>query len=293
MENLKFKVDESKCIHCGLCVKDCIAGVISMDENNNPQATAPQRCIGCQHCIAICPVGAISVFDKNPDESEKIYAQNPDMILNLIKSRRSDRNFKQENVDKEKLDKLKDMLSWVPTGCNCRKLHFSFIDDIEVMNEFRNYTNNKVVSALGKKPIKAVAEKFSNYAKLLLKGHDIIFRGAPHMVVVANHVNAPCSKEDAIIALSYFELYAQSMGLGTCWCGLADSCMKLFPELCEYMGIPEGYKPEYAMLFGSKDINYSRTTQPDKVSVVSAQKTGFEKLTAGKTIKRYFWNFIR
>ena len=113
------------------------------------------------------------------------------------------------------------------------------------------------------------------------------------MVVVANHVDAPCSKEDAIIALSYFEMYAQSMGIGTCWCGLGDSCMKLFPELCEYMGIPEGYKPEYAMLFGPKEVNYSRTTQPDKVSVTSVEKTGFEKLTAGKTIKRYFWNFIR
>lgn len=293
MENLNFKVDESKCIHCGLCAKDCIAGVISMDENKNPKATAPQRCIGCQHCIAICPVGAISVFDKNPDDAEKIYAQNPDMILNLIKSRRSDRNFKLENVDKEKMQKLKDMLAWVPTGCNCRKLHFSFIEDVEVMNEFREYTTNKVLSALEKKPIKAVAEKFSNYAKLLLKGHDVIFRGAPHMVVVANHVDAPCSKEDAIIALSYFELYAQSMGLGTCWCGLADSCMKLFPELCEYMKVPEGYKPEYAMLFGAKEVNYARTTQPENVSVVTAEKTGFEKLTASKTLKRYFWNFIR
>lgn len=293
MENLNFKVDESKCIHCGLCAKDCIAGVISMDENKTPKATAPQRCIGCQHCIAICPVGAISVFDKNPDDAEKVYAQNPDMILNLIKSRRSDRNFKLENVDKAKINKLKDMLAWVPTGCNCRKLHFSFIEDVEVMNEFREYTTNKVLSALEKKPIKAVAEKFSNYAKLLLKGHDVIFRGAPHMVVVANHVDAPCSKEDAIIALSYFELYAQSMGLGTCWCGLADSCMKLFPELCEYMGVPEGYKPEYVMLFGEKEVNYARTTQPEKVSIVSAQKTGFEKLTAGKTLKRYFWNFLR
>ena len=293
MENLNFKIDESKCIHCGLCVKDCIAGVISMEQDKAPQATAPQRCIACQHCMAVCPVGAISIFDKNPDNAEKIYSQNPDMILNLIKSRRSDRNFKLENVDKDKIEKLKNMLAWVPTGCNCRKLHFSFIEDIEVMNEFREYTTNKVVSALEKKPIKAVAEKFSNYAKLLLKGHDVIFRGAPHMVVVANHVDAPCSKEDAIIALSYFELYAQSLGLGTCWCGLADSCMKLFPELCEYMGIPEGYKPEYAMLFGAKDVNYARTTQPEKVSVVSAQKTGFEKLTAGKTLKRYFWNFIR
>ena len=293
MGNLNFKVDESKCIHCGLCAKDCITAVITMDENNNPQATAPQRCIGCQHCISICPVGALSVFDKNPDDAEKIYAQNPDMILNLIKSRRSDRNFKQVNVEKEKIEKLKDMLAWVPTGCNCRKLHFSFIEDIEVMNEFREYTNNKIISALSKKTIKAVAEKFSNYAGLLLKGHDIIFRGAPHMIVVANHVDAPCSKEDSIIALSYFELYAQSMGIGTCWCGLCDSCMKLFPELCEYMQIPEGYKPEYVMLFGAKEVNYARTTQPEKVSVVSAQKTGFEKLTAGKTLKRYFGNFIK
>ncbi len=293
MAELNLKIDESKCIHCGLCAKDCIAAVISMDENKNPKATAPQRCIGCQHCMAICPVGAISIMGKTPDESDKIYAQNPDMTLNLIKSRRSDRQYKNENLDPEKLNKLKNMLNYVPTGCNCRKLHFSFIDDVEVMNEFREHTNKKIISALEKKPIKAVAEAFSNYAKLLLKGEDVIFRGAPHMVVVSNHVNAPCSKEDAIIALSYFELYAQSMGVGTCWCGLGDSCMKLFPELCEYMGIPDGYKPEYAMLFGPKEVNFARTTQPDNVSIFSAKKVGFEKLSAGKTAKRFFWNFLR
>ena len=113
------------------------------------------------------------------------------------------------------------------------------------------------------------------------------------MLVVSNAVNAPCSKEDADIALSYFELYAQSLGVGTCWCGFADTCMKVFPELCEYMEIPEGYKPEYAILFGPKAVNYSRTIQPEKSPVVSAKKIGFEKLTAGKTLKRYFWNFFR
>ena len=293
MQDIMFKVDESKCIHCGLCVKDCIAAVIEMDENNTPKASAPQRCIKCQHCLAICPVGAISILGKNPDDSEKIYAQNPDMILNLIKSRRSDRQYKNENLNPEIMNKLKDMLSWVPTGCNVHKLHFSFIDDIEVMNEFRSYVNNKIISALTKKPIKIIIEKFSGYLKFFLKGDDVIFRGAPHMLVVSNAVNAPCSKEDADIALSYFELYAQSLGVGTCWCGFADTCMKVFPELCEYMEIPEGYKPEYVILFGPKAVNYSRTIQPEKSPIVSAKKIGFEKLTAGKTIKRYFWNFFR
>ncbi len=293
MQNTNFKVDVEKCIHCGLCAKDCIAKIIELDENKVPQMTKPERCLGCQHCLAICPVGAISVCGKNPDDSDKIYTQNSDMILNLIKSRRSDRNYKQENVDKEKMDKLKDMLSWVPTGCNFHGMNFHFIDDIEVMNEFREHVNTKLINALTQKPIKAVAENFSHYTKALINGEDIIFRGAPHMLVVSNSVKAPCSKEDAIIALSYFELYAQSMGLGTCWCGLAQTCMMLFPELSEYLEIKDGYQSSYVMLFGAKDVNYSRTTQNEKSPVISAKKQGFDKLSAGKTIKRYFWNFLR
>ena len=84
-------------------------------------------------------------FDKNPDDSEKVFAQNPDMILNLIQTRRSVRKYKQENVSPETIQKLKDMLKWVPTGCNYHRLHFSFIDDINVMNKFRNHVNEKII----------------------------------------------------------------------------------------------------------------------------------------------------
>ncbi len=293
MENINFKVDETKCIHCGLCEKDCICSVIKLDENKTPKAVKPQNCIGCQHCFTICPVGAISIFGKNPDESEQIYSQNPDMILNLIKSRRSDRNFKNENIDRDKLQKLKDMLKYVPTGCNCHALQFSFIDDVEVMNEFRNHVNQKLIAGLTKKPIKAVVDKFSSIANALSSGEDVIFRNAPHMLVVSNSQKASCAKEDADIALSYFELYAQSLGIGTCWCGYMQTCMMLFPELSEYLSIPDGYKSEYVILFGNKSVNYQRTVQPDEVKIISAQKQGFDKLTAGKAAKRYFWNFIR
>ncbi len=293
MEEINFSVDGNKCIHCGLCEKDCIAKIIKYNENQIPFVSNPEKCIKCQHCLAICPVGAISILEKNPDESDKIYSQNPDMILNLIKSRRSIRQFKKEDVNSETMHKLKDMLAWTPTGCNYHKLHISFIENLEVMNEFRDYVNNKLINALTKSPIKAVTEKFSNYTNALVRGDDVIFRGAPHLIVVSNSVSAPCLQEDGIIALSYFELYAQSLGLGTCWCGFATMCLKLFPELCEYLKIPEGYKPCYTMLFGEKSINYSRITQPNNYSITSASKGGFENLSAGKKVKRYFWNFIR
>lgn len=293
MDNFSFKVDESKCIHCGLCAKDCITKVITLNENKIPKAEDGKFCLNCQHCMAICPVGAISINGKNPEEAEKIYVQNPDMILNLIKARRSDRNYKNENLDEERMKKLKEMLKWVPTGCNRHAMHFSFIDDVEVMNGFRNYVNEKVVTALTKKPIKAVAQRFGAFAQGLIAGEDVIFRGAPHMLVVSNSLKAPCCEEDVIIALSYFELYAQSLGIGTCWCGLAQGAMQLFPELCDYLEIPEGYKSGYAILFGPKEVNYQRTVLPEEVPMISAKKQNIEKLTVSKKIKRYFWNLIK
>ncbi len=290
MANLNFKVDADKCIHCGLCEKGCIAKIINLDGNMMPQVQNEDNCIACQHCMAICPVGAISVFEKNPDNSEQVLEQNPDMILNLIKSRRSQRLYKRENVSKDKLDKLKNMLKWIPTGCNNHKLHFSFIDDLEVMDEFRNHVNNKITKALTEKTIKPVIDKFAPFAKSFINGDDIIFRNAPHLLVVSNPITAPCAREDVIIALSYFELYANSMGIGTCWCGFGEIAMKVFPELSDYLEIPEGYQAGYMMLFGEKAVKYNRTTQPQEVTVTSATKKGFQDVGILKSAKHFILN---
>lgn len=284
-----FEVDKEKCIHCGLCVKDCSANALKFNDEQFPEIDE-NKCFKCQHCLAVCPVGAISVCGKNPENSDKIYSQNPEMILNLIKSRRSCRHYKQENLSQEKMQKLKDMLKYVPTGCNFHKLHFAFIDDIEVMNEFRSYVNKKILDALTKKPVRAIINKFNKYLNSFLNGNDIVFRGAPHMVVVSTPVDAPCYNVDPMIALSYFELYAQSMNVGTCWCGLAEFCLLIMPELSDYLKIPQGYKASYVMLFGEPDIKFARTVQPEPFEIESVQKGEFRKLGLKEKFRRYFWN---
>lgn len=296
MNNPELKIDEEKCIHCGLCMKECPACCIEMGESGVPYMSKDkeEHCIKCQHCLAVCPVGALSILGKNPDDSQPVGNINPDDLLSLIKSRRSIRNYRPVNLDSERMSKLKDMLKWTPTGCNFHDLHFAFVDDIEVMDDIRSKINSRLIKFLGNKFAGKALEKFASYRDALINGEDVIFRGAPHMVIVSAPLNAPCANVDPMIALSYFDLYAQSLGVGTLWCGFAQMCFKLFPDMCEYIEIPDGYKVSYVMLFGEPDVKYARSTQPEefKVSSVKLQEE-IPEMTLLKQIKRVLTNIIR
>lgn len=265
MTEMNFIVDKEKCIHCGLCVKDCIANAIEMGENNAPKVAhnGEKKCIKCQHCLAICPTGAISVLGKKPEESNPVnnYPE-PEKLLNLIEGRRSFREYKNENTPSEIIEKLKNMVDYVPTGCNARGLYFTYIDNIEVMENIRQSVKTKLKSFLKKIP-NFLLGRFAPYKKSILEEKDMTFREAPNMVVVSVESKAPCHDIDPIIALSYFELYAQSLGLGTCWCGLAKMVFKMFPDIAAKLEIPKGYKIAYVMLFGPSKVKYPRTIQPD------------------------------
>jgi len=48
---------DNKCTRCGICVKECPAGAISIE----PLAIDTAKCIGCGKCIGECKFGAITV----------------------------------------------------------------------------------------------------------------------------------------------------------------------------------------------------------------------------------------
>ena len=286
-----FELDREKCIKCGLCAKDCITYSISQDEEGYP-IFDNSLCIDCQHCFSICPNGAISIDNKNPEVSSKINFGNPEEILDLIKSRRSIRLYKEDEISKENLEKIKEMLPFIPTGCNYNSLHFTFIEARTSLDIIREYTRNKILKILSNKLL-SVAKKFERFKTAFENGEDVIFRNAPSMIIVSTNIKAPCANVDPIIALSYIELYAQSLGLGTCWCGFAQTCFKLMPELSSMVKIPNGYKPVYAMLIGNPAVSYSRTPQPKEFPINEVFDIQEEKLNILESIKRVFTNFIR
>ena len=283
-------IDKEKCIRCGLCISDCLSSCIEFDEDNFPQMKAEERCISCQHCLAICPTGALSFNEKHPENSQ---AADYNDILGLIKSRRSVRQYTEEEISEETFSKLKEMLPFIPTGCNSHSLHFSIVEKKSAMDIIRNRVNELLIKTMSYKALAPIVNKFSKYKDAFINGEDVIFRGAPHMVVVSSPITAPCATVDPIIALSYFELYAQHLGLGTCWCGFAQVCLKIFPEICEMLEIPSGYKPVYVMLLGVPAVKYQRTIQPEPYKIAEIKEIHEKDSCFFCKAKRLFTNFLR
>ena len=261
-ESNLFAIDETRCVRCGLCVKECPRGAIASGKEGLPESAeaGSEKCMHCLHCVMVCPRGAVSVDGTDPSKCPPEGAK-PDFtsMLNLVRERRSIRRYKQENVPPGKIDALMDAMRCVPAGVNFHALHFSVIDNILTMNDFRNAMYSRITSLFETEEGRIKFARFKDMADAIKSGGDPVFRTAPHAVMVSCSSSAPCVTADPVIALSYFELLAKSQGTGTCWCGWLYLALKyLVPEMIERLNIPQGYELSYAMLFGIPDVQFLR-----------------------------------
>ena len=274
MSNLNFTVDHNRCVRCDACVKDCPRYIIHRADNVNDGLPAilphqEQNCLECQHCLAVCPTGAVSVFDLQPHNSIELKAgtlPSASQMRTLLRARRSVRQYKPENVSASLIDDLLATLANSPTGCNDRSLRFLVVSDRNMMERLHLL----VIEALEQQmQSNATMPDFlrAGVAAYRQQGVDELFRGAPHLLVVSAAENASCPNEDINLALAYFELLAQSSGLGTTWCGYLKFAVDAAPELRTPLGL-RPQTPFYAMLFGHPNVRYARTVQRDAAATV-------------------------
>lgn len=263
---LDFSVDKALCVSCGACARACLPHVIRIREHY-PVIAHEDLCMRCQHCLAVCPTGAVSVLGRKPTESLplKDNLPAPEALDALVKGRRSVRQYKNKNVESALLRQVLDVASHAPTGGNARKLLVTVIDDRKDMDAFRQevYARLEELAESDRMPDMPRRPFFMAAGRRWRRERaDPIFRHAPHCLLASNAKDAVCVEQDPLIYLSYFELLAQTRGLGTLWCGLLYWCLQLaLPEFLPRLGIPEGYRLGYAMLFGYPAVSYLRTVE--------------------------------
>lgn len=264
---LDFIINQQTCTKCGECVVDCPARIISWGDDGFPVIVAEKEatCYRCQHCLAICPTGAVSILGLKPKDSRPLAGNFPDpgQLEILIKGRRSVRRYQEENLDPGLLQQLLEVAWHAPTGVNSRQVLFTVVDDRAKMVQLRDEVLAGLAQVVKNNGLPEGRGYFADFVRMWDEEKiDVLFRGAPHLLIASVPANVPTPLQDCVIALSYFELFAQANGVGTVWDGLAKWAINdLVPATRERLGIPADHLIGYVMAFGRPAVHYVRTVQ--------------------------------
>jgi len=266
-------IDQSKCKQDGFCAKECPAMIIRLRKNSYPEIVegGDAACIRCGHCVAVCPHGALSHMDVPIESSPEIrkYLQiDADQAEQFLRSRRSVRVFRDRPVEKEKLQKLIEIARYAPTGGNTQSVEWVAVTDRALLGKISSLTMDWL-RQLVKDPQVVAA---SPYLPLIVAswdaGHDAVLRGAPAVIVASSPREIMSGGVDVAIAVTYLDLMAPALGLGTCWAGLLQGALMGLPSLKEEIGLSDDRIHHYPIMVGYNALKHYRLPERRQPKIV-------------------------
>lgn len=257
-----IEINESKCVGCGLCEKDCTHHAIRVMDGKAHMIA--ESCMECGHCVAICPKKAVSMNGYDMNEVKEYNADkfdiSADIVLNRIKFRRSVRQFKKQAVEKEKIEQIIEAGRFTPTGSNKQKIRYVVMENPEEKIEDEAVKTFKKVVSLAK-----IISKFVSLPHDVSKYHverGFFFHGAPTVIFVISE-----DEVDASLASTNMENMAEAEGLGVFYVGLFVRAARLNKKICTQLRMTKKEKLVTVIAIGYPKVKYQRTVPRKKADI--------------------------
>ena len=260
-------IDLVKCTRCLKCVRDCPADAITIETG-----LIAETCIHCGHCVAICPEMAVSpdFGEIHPLVDHAVTARD---FRNLTAGIRSCRSYLPKEVPDEVLNQLVGNISNCPSASNARPLHLTIVRIPEKVRQLNDDTEKSLIRmfsfitsplvrpflrlfepSLDLKKLRRYKDSFIAKRKA---GSSFICHHAPAVILFHGPVTKTGMHEaDANIWATYTSIYANTMGLGTCFNGFIVKAMGKNSKQNSKYGIPAGHCVYASLLVGYPKVRY-------------------------------------
>jgi ferredoxin len=289
----RIDINRETCNVCGLCEEICPVRIMKKDGKAGI-ILRPDRlllCIKCGQCMAICPSQSIVV--EGLAYSRDFFALPAGPVaampfLEMIKTRRAVRVFKDQPVPRELLEKVVQAIALAPPGFTPIKTEVVVVQDTAVIRQAlpemiklyegligamgrpmgRFFVRRKVGDAKFNTLAQHVVPLMKSRLPELKQGtEDTITRYAPAMIVFHTHRDAENCEADIYIALTYGFLAAHALGLGGSAMDLIPPAIQNSPVLRKLFSIPDSNVVVASMILGYPKYRYQRGIKRNLKSV--------------------------
>jgi len=289
----RISINRETCNVCGLCEEICPIRIMKKDGEAGIEFR-PDRlflCIQCGQCMAICPSQSIVVDGLAYSQDFFALPAGPvaEMpFLEMIKTRRAIRVFKEQPVPRELLEKVVQAITFAPPGFIPIKTEVVVVQDTAVIRQAlpemikvydgligamsnpvaRFFIRRKIGNAKFKTVAQHVVPLMKSRLPELKQGtEDTITRYAPAMIVFHAHRDAENYEGDIYIALTYAFLAAHALGLGGSAMDLIPPAIQNSPVLRKLFSIPDSNVVVGSMILGYPKYRYQRGIKRNLKSV--------------------------
>lgn len=187
-----------------------------------------------------------------------------DAILDIMKTRRSIRRYKQKDVPDELLYKIMEAGRWSPSGDNGQPWRFIIVRDpdtkkalgkIATEGSGRRFTAEYFTGKMQERfeGLKDEEKKARAFKKLRSGVVSSFLADAPVIIMVCALLDVWDVPYDASMALQNMQLMAHTLGLGTCVVVAPVSDMRDDIKTMALLKIPHGYKIVSPLAVGYPD----------------------------------------
>jgi nitroreductase/ferredoxin-like protein FixX len=290
--------DADLCEGCGSCVMACPVAIPRQEEKGaipKVDEALLQNCIRCGHCVAICPQGALSHshFPEGTVNSIRFeHVPTYDQALELIRSRRSRRAYKDRVVERDVIQKVLEAARRGPSAHNDQSTEFVVVQDKKILDEisalsakgltrtampFRHAIGRMmmrlVLGRRGAAHLGELAPEFEAIVDLYHSGTDRILCESPILILFcADSVSGTVASINANIALHNAALAAETLGLGCFYVGIAVVVSERDNSIARLIGLPETHRIYGALAMGYPRLTYKKWPErnPAKVTWLEA-----------------------
>ena len=272
-------INPTLCTNCTHCTQVCPWNIFQTNhQNKTPTITNESLCVSCGQCLLICPTNAIlhsNISQQHLKPIQKQLLPPPEHLLELLRTRRSTRTFKNKPIEKNLIQQIINAAQYHPSTNNIQNTTVTIVQQPQLLQQITNITyqhlttikhhlQNPILKKIyciqhNKKPhnVHQIIKEYTTVLQHTKNNNDLIRHNAPVLLFLHANKKIHFAEINTSLALQNAQLMTHALGLGSFIAGYILLAAQETNTIKKLLSLPHEHKIYGCLGIGYPQLNHT------------------------------------